>query len=198
MTDEQPIHYAQYLELIKRMTSISVRLNDIESIIGGTKRKWRDEVDIKIKKLEERLTILDGNLAKSPCGSYDQSLLKDNSGYAQSMVKDKPSPTESLAAKIQKIVEDTTLTPYGIGIDAAREAEAYYQDRIEKAHKEGYQSANKEEAEVYCKGMNAVRAELREKFISAVDYLAGMSVTANTFNSQMNYIRDELFGEGKE
>lgn len=52
MTDEQPIHYAQYLELIKRMTSISVRLNDIESIIGGTKKKWRDEVDLRLAKLE--------------------------------------------------------------------------------------------------------------------------------------------------
>lgn len=51
--EDLPIHYMQYLELIKRMTSIAGRLNEIESIIGGTKRKWRDEVDLRLTKLEQ-------------------------------------------------------------------------------------------------------------------------------------------------
>ncbi len=47
------IHQMQYVELINKLTSIAQRLNEIESIIGGTKRKWRDEVDLRLTKLEQ-------------------------------------------------------------------------------------------------------------------------------------------------
>lgn len=48
------IHQLQYVELINKMTSIAQRLNEIESIIGGTKRKWRDDTDRRLDVLEKQ------------------------------------------------------------------------------------------------------------------------------------------------
>jgi hypothetical protein len=138
MQDNQPIHYIQYLELIKRITSIAGRLNDIESIIGGTKRKWRDEVDVRLAKLEAMQTPaqeekqFSGYATESP-----KSPNYNNSNFmAMAEELDEPSPTESLADTLKQ----AWLYPKPPLNYAWDWVAKVAQDRIEQAYRDGTKS----------------------------------------------------------
>lgn len=93
------IHQMQYVELITKLTSIAQRLNEIESIIGGTKRKWRDDTD-------RRLDILERNFLTSinkQETEHEKYIRLQNEGmlnYPQFMIK--PDPIKEVYEKWKK------------------------------------------------------------------------------------------------
>lgn len=56
LNDDRPITRGQANKIIDANTVINRRLGEIESVIGGTKRKWRDEVDRRLDVLEGKPT----------------------------------------------------------------------------------------------------------------------------------------------
>lgn len=92
--DFKAIQQFQYVELINRITSIAQRLNEIESIIGGTKRKWRDDTDLRLTKLESVINSESGQEKCSICKCAVKTWITGDKTCCCAQYKPSPSTCE--------------------------------------------------------------------------------------------------------